>query len=80
MSVNAELSVILSLVRKAVLFTKLKSIVGSENVTDKEMVMEAYTASTFRPQARGSLVVYTDMEKPKKPPSAYTTWMRNSAS
>jgi FAD/FMN-containing dehydrogenase len=52
---------------RPVLSDKLKKIVGPKNVTDNEIIMEAYTASTFRPQAREGLVVYTDREKPKKP-------------
>jgi len=58
---------VVELVETSFLYDKLRGIVGPENITDKEIVMEAYTASTFRPQARETLVVYTDMEKPKKP-------------
>ena len=42
-----------ALVEKPFLYDKLKGIVGSENVTDKEIVMEAYTASALRRQRAG---------------------------
>jgi FAD/FMN-containing dehydrogenase len=58
---------VINLVDKSSLYDKLKSIVGSENVTDNETIMEAYTASTFRPAPRDTMVVFTNAVKPKKP-------------
>jgi FAD/FMN-containing dehydrogenase len=53
---------------KSVLYQKLKSIVGSENVTDDDVVMEAYTAS-YNLKERPSPGVYGTkfISKPKKP-------------
>ena len=50
---------------KSVLYKKLESIVGSENLTDKETIMEAYTATTFRVRLWFGEKEY--IEKPKKP-------------
>jgi len=50
---------------KSVLYQKLESIVGSENLTDKEIVMEAYTAAYISRSRARSGVKY--IETPKKP-------------
>ncbi len=53
---------------KSVLSEKLKNIVGSGNVTDKEVIMEAYTAS-YALKTREAPGIYGKlwMEKPKPP-------------
>jgi len=58
---------VINLVDKSSLYNSLKGIVGSENVTDNETIMEAYTATTFRPAPRDTMIVFTDAVKPKKP-------------
>ena len=54
--------------KNSVLFDKLKSIVGSENITNKDIIMEAYTAS-YNLKERDSPGLYGTkfIEKPKKP-------------
>ena len=37
--------------KKSVVYDKLKSIVGSENVTDREMILAAYMGTTTASQA-----------------------------
>jgi len=56
------------LAEKSVLYEKLRSIVGAENVTNKDIVMEAYTAS-YALKERESPGLYGTkfIEKPKKP-------------
>jgi FAD/FMN-containing dehydrogenase len=54
--------------KNSVLFDKLKSIVGAENVAAKDIIMEAYTAS-YNLKERDSPGLYGTkfIEKPKKP-------------
>ena len=49
---------------KSVLYEKLESIVGLENLTDKEIVMEAYTVSTTGKFSRGRQEMSEKVEKP----------------
>ncbi len=46
------------------LYEKLRSIVGSENVTDKEIILEGYTASALRPRTLGGVGTVDKVKKP----------------
>jgi len=46
------------------LYEKLESIVGSENLTDKGIIMEAYTASALRPKTLGGVGTVKKVIKP----------------
>ncbi len=48
---------------KSVLYERLKAIVGAENVTGKEVIMETYTATARGRRDRTEILI----EKPKKP-------------
>lgn len=56
------------ILEKSVLYEQLKAIVGPENVTDKEIIMEAYTRG-YALKERPSPGIYGTifMEKPKQP-------------
>jgi FAD/FMN-containing dehydrogenase len=51
------------MVNKSLLFEKFKGIVGPQNITDKEAVMDAYTATALGRRDRAGALV----EKPKRP-------------
>jgi len=51
------------MVDKSILYDNLKSIVGAENVSDKEIIMEAYTGAALSRRERTGILI----EKPKKP-------------
>jgi glycolate oxidase len=60
---NLEEMLVLA-VNHSFLYEKLESIVGSENVTDKEIIMEAYTASALRERTLGGVGTVDKVIKP----------------
>jgi glycolate oxidase len=56
--------VTLLVVNKSVLYEKLKDIVGSENVTDKEIILESYMATTTGKFSVGKQEMPEEIKKP----------------